>query len=312
MAIPDFDKVELLLPMTGANNGTVFPDLSLRKKTVSRFGESKTVTDQSKFSAYGSSGFFDGTGDVLEAPFASIGTKIRAAPFCIEMYIRPANVSGVKSLLNIINSTGKNNLGGDATTNDNSTQINFFLFDDKISVFRATGSTTAALISGTTSIAANQWSHVACAWDQTTLRVFLNGSVEASTTTWHDNAAPTLSQVLSFFGWFNGTDRNNQNFNGHAQDLCFTVGSAKYTANFTPPPRMTARSITRTNSGTDSHEVERAVLFDWEAQYFLREAIPDIDGDFVAADLIDLEYGVALITDGCDPVTRGPIAVDPD
>jgi hypothetical protein len=300
--------------MTGANNGTVFTDFSLRKRVVTRFGDTKTVTAQSKFSAYGSSGLFDGTGDTLESSIGPIGTKLRDSPFCFEGWFRPANISGVKSLVNVTNNTGKANNGtGDLTTNDGSTQCNFFIFDDKPSFFRATGATTAASIISSLSVSANTWAHIALTWDQTTLRIFVDGDIGASSTDWHNYTTPTIAQVYAICGWFNGTNRNNQNFNGHVQDFCIIKGVAKYTENFTPPARMTQRELTRTNTGTDSHEFDRAVLFDWAGSaYALRTVTPNASGNFTATNLIDLEYGVAMIKSGCDPVCRGPVAVDED
>ena len=40
--------------------------------------------------------------------------------------------------------------------------------------------------------------------------------------------------------------------------------------------------------------------------------VPDASGDFVADDLIDLEYGVAFVKADYDPICRGPYAVDAD
>jgi hypothetical protein len=314
MPIANFDKVELLLPMTGANNGTTFTDYSLRRRVISRYGDSKTSTAQSKFAAYGSSGLFDGTGDTLETPLGAIGTKIRSAPFCFEGWFRPANVSGTKSLINCVNVTGKANNGtNDLTTNDGSAQGNFFISDNVPGFFRATGATTGASILSSVTVSANTWAHLALTWDQTTLRIFVDGVLGVSDTTWHDYTTPTLAQVYAICGWFNGTNRNNQNFNGHVQDLCITIGAAKYTTNFTPPARMTQRTLTRANTGTDSHEYDRAVLFDWNGEGGQGKAVtPDNDGNFEATDLIDLEYGVAFIKDGCSPVCRGPVEVDAD
>lgn len=63
--IPDYSKVSLLLPMTGSNGGTTFTDHSPSPKTVTRGGNTLTVTDQSQY--YGSSAYFDGAGGYLQA-----------------------------------------------------------------------------------------------------------------------------------------------------------------------------------------------------------------------------------------------------
>ena len=78
---------------------------------------------------------------------------------------------------------------------------------------------------------------------------------------------------------------------------------------------MTQRTLTRTNTGIDSHEYDRAVLFDFNGAAHVGRhttVIPDASGDFAAADLIDLEYGVAFVKADYDPICRGPYAVDAD
>ena len=55
----------LIMPMNGTNNGTTFTDISTSSHTPSSVaGNTKTSTTQSKF--YGSSGYFDGSGDYLD------------------------------------------------------------------------------------------------------------------------------------------------------------------------------------------------------------------------------------------------------
>ena len=62
--------IVLAIPMDGANNDTTFTDKSATikgsgsAKTITRYGDTKTSTAQSKY--YGSSGYFDGTGDYLQ------------------------------------------------------------------------------------------------------------------------------------------------------------------------------------------------------------------------------------------------------
>ena len=60
---PNFADVSLLLHGDGANNSTTFTDSSSNNFTLSRVGDVKISTTESKFG--GSSIFFDGTGDYL-------------------------------------------------------------------------------------------------------------------------------------------------------------------------------------------------------------------------------------------------------
>jgi len=296
MAIPDFDKVELLLPMTGANNGTDFPDFSLRKRTVTRVG-AVTSTAQTAFAAYGSSGLLNGTSNYLSVPYGSIGT----ANWCFESWVRLTAVGTANQCIfsKVTNSSSVANslliivLRNNHPTNPRGIFVNG----------------TSEMLAGSGIIQDATWHHLAVSTEGGTTRAFVDGINIGTKSISHNITDASVIDIGAQIS--SGTTRINF-FGGHMQDACITIGAAKYTANFSPPPRMTARTITRTNSGTDSHAVERAVLFDWGAHGILREAIPDIDGDFVVADLIDLEYGVALIRAGCDPVCRGPVAVDPD
>jgi len=81
---------------------------------------------------------------------------------------------------------------------------------------------------------ANQWQHWAWTWDGTTARLFRDGTVAVSTTTTNKSA-----------GWGSATrnitigkqnyDSPNRFGDQQIQDLRIYKGTAKYTANFTPP-----------------------------------------------------------------------------
>jgi hypothetical protein len=299
MAITNFDKVELLLPMTGANNGTVFTDYSLRQRTVTQTG-AVTSTAQSKFSAYGSSGFFDGTDDRLTLP-STFGHLFAGNDFCIEGYARAASLASTTKTIMSQRSLGTSNHA-----------FSFYVPTSGSLDFAtgtAAGNTNNVIASSSGGVVTiDNWFHFAATRSGTSLRLFHNGTEVASGTLNHNIHAS--SEAVSI-GAMNTTAANF--WNGYMQDVCVTIGAAKYTANFTPPPRMTQRELTRTNTGIDSHEYDRAVLFDWNGgEPVARYKIPDASGDFAAADLIDLEYGVAFLKADYDPICRGPYAVDAD
>ena len=87
----------------------------------------------------------------------------------------------------------------------------------------------ASLLTSTTVISNNTWYHVAITRSGTTLRMFIDGTQEASTT--------SSANFTSTTNMFIGADVNNTNqrINGYIQDLRITNGYARYTANFTPP-----------------------------------------------------------------------------
>lgn len=213
MADPYYANVSLLLPMNGANNGTVFTDYSPTPKTITRYGGTKTVTAQSKY--YGSSGYFDGSGDYL-AFSGSSAWQFGTGDFTAEAWVRPIGSGAGDQVL----------FGGFATNPD----MLFFMTGLGI---------TPALWDGTTqrtsslSLTAGVWGHVAFSRAGGVLKIFVGGVTGFSMTGHTINFGDASSAV--YLGANNGTDRS---FGGYLQDLRITKGIARYTADFTPPPRM--------------------------------------------------------------------------
>jgi hypothetical protein len=163
MSDPHYENVSLLLPMNGADNGILFPDLSPSPKTITRFGDTKTVTAQSKY--YGSSGYFDGDGDYL-----SLSTDCGFAPvitgdLTVELWIRPTSV--ITRIL--ISSRHVTSATGAVFHLNSSGRLTFFY----------TGGST---ISGITPVPVNTWSHVAVVRNGSNVKIFLNGVEDGSAT----------------------------------------------------------------------------------------------------------------------------------
>jgi hypothetical protein len=293
MSIKHFDKCELLLPMTGANNGTVFTDFSLRKRVVTRSGSVVTSTAESKFTEYGSSGFIPGgsgvglrpgftlplTGDFICQCWAKIAGSAAQHP---AFATGDGGATDGRYMMAIGGSDAGANVG----------KIHFF----------AGGSGGFSRYAGAADTGG--WRHYKWSRASGTNRMYINGV-----------------KVDEFSNSYALQDRNldignyaafaSYSFNGYLQDVMVSYDSDNG-GNFTPPPRMTQRKLTRTNTGTDSHEFDRAVLFDWAGSAYALKATPNASGNFTATNLIDLEYGVALIKEGCDPICRGPVSVDED
>lgn len=85
--------------------------------------------------------------------------------------------------------------------------------------------------SGTFIIATNTWYHIAVTRSSGTLRVFVNGALIGSTSTF------AASPVVGTSGrWKLGrTDASGHLFDGFIDSARITVGTARYTAAFTPP-----------------------------------------------------------------------------
>jgi hypothetical protein len=217
----------LAIPMDGANNGTTFTDesASIRgsgtAKTITRNGDTKTVTAISKF--YGSSGYFDATGDYLN-PSSSADFAFGTGDFTIEFWANSSNVSGasqrgffqISGTAGGIQSNYTNAIhiyqgasasarldGGIGATIDN------VIF----------GSNTAVLTTGT-------WYHIALTRSSGTVRVFVNGNLHTSGT----STANLTCQNLCVGGYYD----TSYLYDGYLQDLRIYKGLAKYTSNFVP------------------------------------------------------------------------------
>ena len=293
MPITNFDKVELLLPMTGENNGTAFTDYSLRQRVVTRF-DAVTSTAQSKFSAYGSSGRFVGNLDRLSV---AESLDLGSSDFFIGGYIRPDSISGFQNVI-------AKRLGFDYGP------FSFALDSGKCRLRMSTdGSEWDIDVTANTTLSVDTWHHIAFTREGTSIKIYVDGVLDMTAQTLSGELMTNTSAI-----WIGSQSNAVSPFSGYMQDWVIFKDTPFYTANFTPPSRMVQREITRVNTGTDSHVYDRAVLFDWNAggNSVSHAVTPDSSGDFVVDDLIDLEYGVALIKDGCAPICRGPISVDPD
>jgi len=304
MPIRNFDKVELLLPMTGANNGTTFTDASLRQRTVTRTG-AVTSTAQSKFAAYGSSGYFVGASDHQLSVADAAGLRFGSSDWLIELYVRFASLpaSGASAPL-----VAKFNTSGDKRQYFTSLQNDGGTYNLRTATYPSGTAVGAVAMADSVSVSINTWYHMRFSRVGSQFRQFLDGVGGATHTP--TNIFDSDQPVTVGYSGVSSTWK----FDGFMQDLAIYKGHGNL-ANFTPPSRRTDRTLTRANTGVDSHEYDRAVLFDFNGGAHVGRhttVIPDNDGNFEATDLIDLEYGVAFIRDECSPVCRGPVEVDAD
>ena len=112
-------------------------------------------------------------------------------------------------------------------------------------VVRYNGSTVAL----TAPVSASQWHHVAWSYDGTTHRLFVDGTLEDSTTT----DFPIYTGVTTQLGGTDSTLLNNYDLDGRMEDIRITTGDARYTSSFTPPtaslPVTTAATVLEAGEG---------------------------------------------------------------
>lgn len=210
---PYWANVVSLLHFDGANASTTFTDQKAKTWTAS--GNSQISTAQFKFG--GASGRFDGSGDYISTA-DSTDWFLEGGDFTIEMWVRP-NTIGTRQFL-----CGQGNVG--ATDFRNLCEITAagrFRYGTGVSGFTID-------LTGTTTLSVGNWYHLAVTKSGTTWRLFVNGTLEASTT----NAASITDFAGTFVIGRLGA-LNNFYTNGWIDDFRCTKGVARYTASFTPP-----------------------------------------------------------------------------
>ncbi len=208
MADPLIDDVVVLCHFDGTNGSTTFIDSSPVGSTLTAVGTASLSTAASK---WGSASIrFDGSGARATVPSTAnfgFATKL----WTVEAWIR---------------------LDSGAGSSDR--QVVDFYVSTSQRLMCAVGVNAMSFYDGTTyrtgspTLAAATWHHVAWCFDGTNIRAFLNGVV-VWTYTLSKNFGTSMS--LSIGATTTGTNP----FLGYIDDLRVTIDQARYTAGFTPP-----------------------------------------------------------------------------
>ena len=179
------------------------------KNDLETVGNAQISTAQSKWG--GSSMAFDGTGDYLQLPKNDL-TSFQTGDFTIECWL----YLNANNIIQGIFSTGAypSNQGTFRITTGG--KLNFYV--DNGGTVNLTGSTT---------VSTSTWHHVAVTRSGSTIRLFLNGTV--------DGSATSSASITGIDPVFVGREQTTNTLNGYIQDLRITKGYARYTANFTAP-----------------------------------------------------------------------------
>jgi len=203
---PYRSNVSLLLHGDGPNGSTTIIDSSPSPKTVTAFGNAQISTAQSKFG--GASIAFDGTGDHLIVSAQLLNPSI----WTFEAWVRPTSVSGDRTLFSQYNSTDKN-------------RTIFSIASGNLRIFNG----GQGLNTGSATVSADTWHHIAFVRVGAMVTGYLNGVQDVQKTNF---AGPTLSNtIIGAYDFAGFPDA----FAGNMDDIRVTSGTARYTANFTPP-----------------------------------------------------------------------------
>jgi hypothetical protein len=176
---------------------------------------------------YGGSGYFDGSGDYLSLS-NNVAFQFGTGDFTIEFW-HYSNSSGTQVLLYD---------SRPATTNGLYPTI--YKSSGNVLVFYTN---SADRITGTTSLLASTWYHVALSRSGTATKLFLNGIQEGSTYTDSNNYTNGTSRPLIGGDGYNASSV----LNGYLSGVRIVKGTAVYTGNFTPPSLLPI-----TNDGSTS------------------------------------------------------------
>lgn len=236
MAITNYDKVILLLPMSGSNNGTTFPDYSVVNSVCPVSGDSKTVTAQSKF--YGSSAYFDGSGDYIDVPVNSqlSGT----GDYIIEFWMRIAAYPGTNSPIISQYSSGTSNFDIEIMT------------DGKVRAYMGDAGT---YYTSTATVSLNTWTHIALQRASGTLKLFIGGIQEFSVSN-SMSFAKAANNCKIGAAW-NGTG----GYTGYLQDFCIKSGVGDYSSGFTPPGSFVGSISGNVKDSSGANVVRNIIAF---------------------------------------------------
>jgi len=154
---------------------------------------------------------FDGTGDYLAYDDSSLA--VGDGDFTAEGWVYWSSIAANDSVIFEARAANLSSTGWVLNIRSPNKVIRFF-----------TGSVG---YDGVTATTVNTWHHVAVTREGTTLRIFLDGNLDATHTVTNNF---TDGQVKIGQGVYSSSD-----WNGHMDDLRITKGVARYTASFTPP-----------------------------------------------------------------------------
>lgn len=210
--------LRLLMHFDGVNNSTTFTDSSTFSRTPTVSGDAKISTAQSKFPG-GASGFFDGTGDVVRFDHSSTIDPL-AQDFTLECFFRTTTTTVGQIIVTKSITTG--DYPFQLWFNTGSGRIQARSYDGAVGIFDF-GSTGPA-------ISVNTWYHVALCRSGGTVRLFIDG-VQTGTASIGTAVLKSNTGPLCIGGYSDGTFSTN----GYIDELRLLIGSAAYTADFTPP-----------------------------------------------------------------------------
>jgi len=216
-----FNRTTLLLNTSstnGAQNNT-FLDSSTNNFTITRNGNTTQGTF-TPFSQTGWSNYFNGSSDYLTAP-ANAVFDFSSGDFTVEAWVNPTTSGTERAIISKWNNSGATQSW---LLELNSSNIPLFYYS-------TTGSDLPVL-TGTTAISANTWTHIAVTRSGNTWTIWVNGvsSVSSTITSTIYTASATTVNIGRYYG-----AASYAYWPGYISNARVVKGTAVYTSAFTPP-----------------------------------------------------------------------------
>lgn len=162
---------------------------------------------------------FDGSGDYLTLSYSNTNFDWWTASFTIEAWVYASSWSG-SSFFPIVGNMEPTSTSNNWSLAPLSTgALRFYYFNGGNVIINSTGT-----------LPTSQWNHIAVTHSSSTIRLFINGVLDTTTTV---SGTPQSSNAIPLtIGQYNNTSAN-----GYISNLRILKGTALYTSNFTPPTR---------------------------------------------------------------------------
>ena len=194
------------LLFSGTNASII--DKSQTAQTLTLNGDTKSSTTQSKYLS--SSMYFDGTGDYVSVANHD-SLNFGSGDFTVEAWINTTTKVNYQSIVGKWDNT------------------NGYWLHVESTGYVIGGLDGATYLQGSVDVADGNWHHIAMTRSGTTVRIFVDGTLDSSAT--QNNTATNTSELR--IGSLSSTYARY--FVGYISDVRITKGLARYTANFTPP-----------------------------------------------------------------------------
>jgi hypothetical protein len=208
---PYWDNVSLLLHMDGSNGSTTFTDSSSNALTVTANGSAQISTAQSKWG--GASGLFNGSSSYLELSDTS-DQLLLSGDFTIECWVYFNSLSGTR----VIAQSGWDGTTGALAIWHHSSYSNV------ISLWAESYSTSAPMITGTTTLSATTWYYVKVVRSGNSWELIVNNTSQGTVT----SSASITKKIRRVGAYSDASGGGTSHYlDGYLDDLRITKGVAR-------------------------------------------------------------------------------------